>query len=80
MQYPSDKLDSELKTYEANRDNLLQRYEGKYVLIKGDRILGVYDTKLDAVAVGHQQAGPEPFLVKRVEQIEKPVRIFMPRG
>ena len=80
MTKTANQLATELRTYERNRDNLLQCHEGKYMLIEGDKILGAYDTKLDAVAAGHQQLGPEPFLVKKVERDEKPVRIFMPRS
>jgi hypothetical protein len=77
---PRNRLDAELRTYEALKDELLQRCEGKYVLIHGDTIAGAYGTKLDAVGAGHQQFGTGPFLVKRVERVEKPVYIFLPRG
>jgi hypothetical protein len=77
---PKNALDAELRTYETHKDELLQRCEKKYVLIHGDTIAGVYDTKLDAVAAGHQQFGTGPFLVKKVERVEKPVRILLRRG
>jgi hypothetical protein len=70
----------ELRTYQAHKDELLRQAEGKYVLISGDKIIGCYETKLSAVASGHQQLGPGPFLVKKVERVEKPVRILVPRG
>jgi len=73
-------LATELKTFEKHKQDLLGRWEGKYVLITGDNILGAYDSKLDAVAAGHQQIGARPFLVKKVERIEKPVRILARRG
>lgn len=76
----ADTLAAELATFEKNKDDLLQHHEGKFVVIKGDQILGAYDTKLDAVAVGHQHAGADAFLVKKVERVERPVRIFLPRG
>ncbi len=73
-------LDSELKTYEDHKDELLKHNEGKYVLIKSNNIVGAFDTKLDAVAVGHQQFGPGPFLVKKVARVEKPVHILWSGG
>jgi hypothetical protein len=75
---PHDPLANELRTYEAHKDELLQHSEGKYVLIKAAQIAGVFDTKLDAVAVGHQQFGPGPFLVKQVVRVDKRVRILLP--
>lgn len=71
-------LATELMTYEQHKDELLQHWEGKYVLITGATIVGAYDTKLDAVAVGHQQVGPGPFLVRMVERVQQPVRVFLP--
>lgn len=73
-------LAAELKTYAQHKDDLLGRWEGKYVLIAGEQILGAYASKPDAIAAGHQQVGPGPFLVKKVERVEKPLRIFVPRG
>lgn len=65
-------LDSELKTYEQNRDHLLGTAEGKFVLIRNNQIVGVYDSKMDAIAAGYQQFGNVPFLVKQIVKIETP--------
>ncbi len=65
-------LDSELQTYEKNRESLLGSSEGKFVLVKGDRIIGVYDSKMDAITEGYRQFGNVPFLVKQVQKIETP--------
>ena len=65
-------LDSELQTYEINRESLLSSSEGKFVLIKGDRIIGLYDSKMDAITQGYRQFGNVPFLVKQVQKIETP--------
>lgn len=66
-------LDTELKTYEQNRDALLGTAEGKYVLIHGDEIVGVYDSKMDAIAQGYRDFGNVPFLVKKVVKVESPL-------
>jgi hypothetical protein len=79
MSQPQRGLEIELKTYQQHKEELLKRWEGKFVLITGDRIVGTLDTKLDAVAAGHQQNGPGPFLVKKVERREKSVRVLLPR-
>ena len=65
-------LDVELKTYEQHRDHLLGTAEGKFVLIRNDQVVGVYDSKMDAIAQGYQQFGNVPFLVKQILKIEVP--------
>lgn len=44
--------------------------EGKYVAIKEDRILGVFDTYEQALEAGYERCGLTPFLVKRLERNE----------
>ncbi|MBI2358645.1 MAG: hypothetical protein HYV04_07015 [Deltaproteobacteria bacterium] len=65
-------LDAELKTYEKNRDQLLGTAEGKFVLIQNSQVVGIYDSKMDAIAVGYQQFGNVPFLVKQIVKVEAP--------
>ena len=65
-------FDAELKTYEQNRDHLLDTADGKIVLIHNSQVLGVYESKIDAIAAGYQQFGNVPFLVKQVANIETP--------
>ncbi|HEX9735674.1 MAG TPA: hypothetical protein VGG06_27255 [Thermoanaerobaculia bacterium] len=65
-------LDQELKTYDSHRYELLGRARGKYVLIKKDRILGEFESQQDALHRGYDEFGNEPFLVKRVVEIEVP--------
>jgi hypothetical protein len=66
-------LDTEMKTYEQNRERLLGESEGRYVLIHGDRILGTFESEMDAINAGYQQLGNVPFLVKEVVRVEVPV-------
>lgn len=65
-------LEVELKTYEQHRDKLLGTAEGKYVLIRDDQVVGVFDSKMDAIAQGYQRFGNVPFLVKQVLRVEVP--------
>ena len=65
-------LDTELKTYEKNRDQLLGAAEGKFVLIQNNQVVGIYDSKMDAIAMGYQQFGNVPFLVKQIVKVETP--------
>jgi hypothetical protein len=67
-------LEAELATYEARREELLASAEGKYVLIKGEEVAGVYDSQEDAVREGYRRFGNVPFLVKQVLRVEVPQR------
>ncbi len=57
-------LKEELDTYEAHKKELLGSDENKYVLIKGQNIIGVYANEQDAIAQGYQRFLNEPFLVR----------------
>src|SRR4051794_29249247 len=70
----SHQLDQELATYEREKGNLLARAEGKYVLIKGDEVLGTFHCQRDAVDVGHRMLGNVPFLTKQIVRVELPIR------
>jgi hypothetical protein len=63
-------LGTEIQTYEQQRENLLGTSEGKFVLIYGIHVVGIFDSKMDAIAAGYQQFGNVPFLVKQIEKIE----------
>lgn len=65
-------LETELKTYGRHRDHLLGTAEGKFVLIRNDQVIGVFDLKMDAIVQGYQQFGNVPFLVKQIVKIETP--------
>ncbi|MEK6811642.1 MAG: hypothetical protein AABX96_03990, partial [Nanoarchaeota archaeon] len=64
------KLNLELKTYEENKQNLLNSDRGKFVLIKGDAIIGTYDTYDDAIKVGIDKFSNKSFLVKQILEVE----------
>jgi hypothetical protein len=69
----AEALAQELQTYRMNLDCLLGTDEGRFVLIHGDRVLGVFDNQIDAIRTGYQQLGNVPFLVKQVLKIEVPL-------
>ena len=62
-------LEKELATYRKELPSLLAQ-EGKYVLIHGDEMAGIWDTQEDAVQAGDERFGLEPFLVKQILKIE----------
>ncbi len=65
-------LEAEQKVYQQNKDHLLSKAEGKFVLIYRDQVVGVFDSKMDAIAQGYQRFGNTPFLVKQILKIDNP--------
>jgi hypothetical protein len=65
-------LDTELATYAEHRDELLRAAEGKYVLIRGHEVAGIFDEEMEAVAEGHRRFGMVPILVKEIVRVERP--------
>jgi hypothetical protein len=63
-------LEKEQAVYARELPKLLAQ-EGKHVLIHGDTVVGVYDTYNDALKVGYEQFGLDPFLVKRIQAVEQ---------
>jgi hypothetical protein len=66
------KLDRELDTFEKHRAELLGNAKEKFVLIKGDDVVGVFESPADALQRGYEQYGNEPFLVKQVLDVDVP--------
>lgn len=63
-------LSKEIETYQKNKQKLLKESSGKFVLIKGEEIINVFDTSADAIKVGIDKFGNTPFLVKQILEIE----------
>jgi len=67
----TESLATELATYERHKEELVGVNEGKFVLIQGEAIAGVWDTYTDALEAGYKQFGLTPFLVKQIRGIEQ---------
>jgi len=67
-------LEKELSVYDAHLIELLAS-EGKYVLICGEEISGVFDSYEQALDAGYQKYGLRPFLVKQINRAE-PIHYF----
>jgi len=73
-------LQREIATYNRELPVLLGK-AGKFVLIKADAIEGIFDSYEDALSIGYERFGLEPFLVKRIaptEQVSFFTRDFAP--
>jgi hypothetical protein len=58
----------ETKYFQDNFEKLLDRYPRKIVLLKGARLVAVFETERAALMEGTRMFGREPFLVLRVER------------
>ena len=63
-------LEKELQTFKRELPNLLAQ-EGKFVVICGDQITGIYVTYEDDLKVGYDKCGLNPFLVKKIQAVEQ---------
>jgi len=62
--------EEELATYRARLPELLAD-EGKYTVIRGTEVLGVYGTYEDALQAGYAKYGDASFLVKQINATEQ---------
>lgn len=65
----ADPLAAELEVFKANLPNLLAD-EGKFALIVGKELVGVFSSYDDALKIGYEKAGLKPFLVKKISGTE----------
>lgn len=63
-------LEKELETYRRLLPTL-QVDEGKFALIRGDELIGIFGTYEDALAEGYKTARLEPFLVQQIHASEQ---------
>ena len=63
-------LETEIKTYESRLDELLA-YEGKYVVINGQDVIGTFDSYADALQAAYSKFPTGEFLVKRIQAVEQ---------
>ena len=68
------RLDREMRTYEREHARLMRRSRNKFVLIKGSKVVGVFDGVLDALARGYEDFGNRAFLVRQILREEAPER------
>lgn len=60
-------LESEFKFYLANQNELVQRYNGKFIVIKDSEVIGAYDSELEAVKKTSLNYKLGTFLVQKCE-------------
>jgi hypothetical protein len=63
-------LEIEEETYRALLPGLLKD-EGKYALVCGEALKGVYAAYEDALTQGYKECGLKPFLVRKISAVEQ---------
>lgn len=59
-------LSTEVQFYKQNKPDLLAKFEGRYIVIVGENVVGDYDSYRDAVIVAAKKHKPGTFFVKLV--------------
>jgi hypothetical protein len=73
---PNDPLAVEWHTYMREVPRLLaEGQEGRHVLIKGEEIIGIYDTHVEALTAGYQRYLDQPFCVHQIQTWERVYRV-----
>lgn len=68
-------LEQEIKFYQDNLEAWLTNFAGKFVVVKGNELIGVFDTIDAALSEGARRFGLNSFLVRRVERTPQEIRI-----
>lgn len=68
-------LAEELKTYQAHQAELIQTAKGKYALIKGNDVIGLFDREDDAFSEAYQRFRLSGFMIKQVQEHDEAVTI-----
>jgi hypothetical protein len=74
--YPlNNPISREWDVFRRERPRLLaEGHEGRWVLIKGEEIIGLFDSRQEAMTVGTLKFGLVPMLVDQILRSYKPVR------
>ena len=73
---PGEPLAEEWETYRREVGRLLaEGNEGRFILIKGQQIIGIWDREEDALATAYQKFLLQPFLVHQILERERIYRI-----
>ena len=60
------KLDREYEFYKGNKESLLPKYEGKFIVIVGEKVVGSFDTREEAIDEAVKDHKPGTFLIHKV--------------
>ena len=69
-------LENEYRYYLENKETFINKYLNKYIVIKQNEILGIYNSVEDAVQTSLIDNELGTFLVQKVKEKEEPARFF----
>ena len=62
-----EKLEKEFKYYLEHQDEFVEKYNGKFIVIKDSEVIGVFDSELEAIKKTSEQYELGTFLVQKCE-------------
>lgn len=68
-------LDKERKYFVAHADEWARSYPGRFLVVKGEELIGDFATIDEALAAGANRFGLQSFLVRRAGEKEETVSI-----
>ncbi len=63
-----NQLKKEFEYYLAHQDEMVEKYDGKYIVIRDGEVLGAYDDELTAVTETQKSHELGTFLVQKVSR------------
>ena len=63
----TEQLRKEFQYYLEHQNELVKQYNGKFIVIKDNKVIGAYDSELEAVTETSQQHELGTFLVQKCE-------------
>jgi predicted aspartyl protease len=63
----TEQLKKEFQYYLENQAELVKQYNGKFIVIKDNKVIGTYDSELEAVTETSKQHELGTFLVQKCE-------------
>ena len=64
-------LEKEFEYYLAHQAELVEEFDGKFVVIKDDEVLGAYDSEIEAIEETMKEHELGTFLVQKCEEGEE---------
>jgi hypothetical protein len=61
------KLEKEFNYYLEHQDELVKKYKGRFVVVKNQNVIGVFDTEIEAVEETAKKHELGTFLVQKCE-------------
>lgn len=65
-------LNKEIKWFDANRKELLEKYKGKWAVVYHRSLVGAYDSFSEAYDAGIEKTKSEEILIKRITKKDDP--------